>query len=197
MPELILTLKGRELKRIGITKPELTIGRDPDDDLSIDNIGISRGHVKIRVTSQGDIFALDNQSRNGTFVNGSRIAGRHKLTEGDEIQLAKYRIQYSTGGPPLDLNRLRQSARDEKSTSKMGKSSQGTLSFSNDEIKSIIKAGDVKAPRPQPKTAPPTPTQPAKPAKKAAQNNQLVIVMGMTIVILLLVIVVIVLLKKM
>lgn len=217
MPELILTLKGRELKKLGINKPELTIGRDPDDDLFIDNIGISRSHAKVRVTAQGDLFVMDNQSSNGTFVNGEQVQGRHKLSLGDEIQMAKYVITYSPTGPALDLHKLREKARGGTSTSKDkgAGAGPGTLTFSAEEIKSLVAKNEAKAqaaPQPQ-EDLPKDPLErllheeeQKQKQKRAAQRAQLpaqsggnqnqLVVLGLIIVILLLVLILLLLLRS-
>lgn len=138
MPELILSLKGRELQRLSIHKLELTIGRDPKDDIHVNNIGVSRSHVKIRVTSQGDLFALDNQSRNGTYINKKRITTRHKLQHGDTIHLAKYKVQFSASGTPLDLYTLRKQTPHGAALHQKAQGGQGTLPFSPDELHSAM-----------------------------------------------------------
>ncbi len=98
--ELVVKLKGREIQRVPITKLSLSIGRDQSCDVRIDNAGISRLHVAVRVT-EGRVFAVDAGSRNGTQVNGKPIKIQ-ALGNGDEITLGKYSVVFDEkSGPPV------------------------------------------------------------------------------------------------
>ncbi len=62
------------------------IGRASSSHLRIDEEGVSRNHARVR--REGDHVAVDDLgSRNGTFVNGERVAGPRPLEEGDKIQV--------------------------------------------------------------------------------------------------------------
>jgi hypothetical protein len=63
---------------------EIIIGRSSDLDMVLVEDMVSRRHAKITSTDN-DIFIQDLGSTNGTFVNGEKTAGRHKLAEGDRI----------------------------------------------------------------------------------------------------------------
>lgn len=104
MAELILKLKERELNRVPIVRVNTKIGRDAENDVVIDNAGVSRLHA---VVSWDDGFrVLDQGSSNGIFVNGAG-ADSWQLSNGDEIQIGKFIIVFSTGGgvPPERLAR--------------------------------------------------------------------------------------------
>ncbi len=65
-----------------------TIGRDESQHVCVPIAGVSRRHAEIERTGHGYVIR-DVGSRNGTFVNGERIAGAgHPLRELDEIVLA-------------------------------------------------------------------------------------------------------------
>jgi hypothetical protein len=65
---------------------KLTIGRDPDSDLSLDDQEVSRSHAVLLRT--GSAWLIDDTtSTNGTYVNGSRIAGPTTLHDGDTMDL--------------------------------------------------------------------------------------------------------------
>jgi hypothetical protein len=69
--------------------PGLVIGRGSDADLRIDDPGISRRHVQIRVAPDGPdttVSIVDLGSTNGTTVNGHRIQAA-TLSEGAEINI--------------------------------------------------------------------------------------------------------------
>jgi len=65
---MIKKIKVKELK---IDKDEIIIGRDPGNDVQIDNIAVSREHAKI-VRDQNYYLIEDLNSTNGTFVNGKK-----------------------------------------------------------------------------------------------------------------------------
>ena len=67
-------------------------GRHPDSDIFLDDVTVSRDHA-ILVRRGGDYYLDDCGSLNGTYVNRSRIES-HKLTDGDELQVGKYKLAY-------------------------------------------------------------------------------------------------------
>ncbi len=86
--EVILTVTyGHEQKReISVESPRFTIGRSPDNDLVINDSGMSRRHALIE-TYDGIVQISDCGSQNGTFVNGQPILGAQLLKDGDVICL--------------------------------------------------------------------------------------------------------------
>jgi pSer/pThr/pTyr-binding forkhead associated (FHA) protein/outer membrane protein assembly factor BamB len=66
-------------------KKTLTVGRDPECDLQLDDLDVSRRHAEFSVTAQG-VLLKDLGSTNGTRVNGEKITER-MLQNGDEISL--------------------------------------------------------------------------------------------------------------
>lgn len=71
-----------------------TIGRSPDCPVFLDDVTVSRKHA---VVSQRDgrWYLEDQGSLNGTFVNRRRVDSA-ELTDGDEIQIGKYRLTFLT-----------------------------------------------------------------------------------------------------
>jgi pSer/pThr/pTyr-binding forkhead associated (FHA) protein len=92
MSELVVTLKGRELSRVPITKTDTAIGRDPACEVRIDNLGVSRTHAVVRYRNLA-FRVFDHGSANGLMVNGERVDG-HPLRDGDEIQVGKFVVLY-------------------------------------------------------------------------------------------------------
>lgn len=92
MPKLILSMDGLVLKEIELTKERTSIGRKPNNDIQIDNLAISGQHAVItRILN--DAFLEDQNSTNGTYVNGQPVK-KHVLRHNDAIELGKYRIKY-------------------------------------------------------------------------------------------------------
>jgi pSer/pThr/pTyr-binding forkhead associated (FHA) protein len=87
---------GRELRRYALVKGETTIGRDPTNDVVIDNLGVSRTHAAV-VRAGGEFIARDLGGKNGLFVNGMPTAAQ-QLRHGDSIQIGKFSLTLSTLG---------------------------------------------------------------------------------------------------
>jgi hypothetical protein len=82
--------------RVGESFPlgdeRMTIGRSPDADVFLDDVTVSRDHA-VLVRRSGAWFLDDSGSLNGTYVNRRRIDS-HKLADGDELQIGKYKLTY-------------------------------------------------------------------------------------------------------
>jgi len=85
---MLLRLEGPIAREcVWVDRPELIIGRADECDVVIDDRQVSRRHARIR--QEGDRFLLEDLgSKNGTFVNGQEITGRHVLQNDDEVQIA-------------------------------------------------------------------------------------------------------------
>jgi hypothetical protein len=72
-----------------------TIGRGPSCDLCLAwDAKVSRVHAQLE--RLGDDWTLedDGLSRNGTFVNGERLAGRHRLRDGDVLRFGRTEVAF-------------------------------------------------------------------------------------------------------
>jgi ABC-type multidrug transport system ATPase subunit len=67
-------------------KTALRIGREPDNDLVVSDLGVSRHHAELRKAGDGRYRILDLGSHNGTFVNGDQINSA-TLTERDIVSI--------------------------------------------------------------------------------------------------------------
>ena len=74
--------------------PLTRLGRDPNSEIALDDITVSRRHVEIERTQKGYV-ARDVGWLNGTYLNQRRI---HEATlcHGDELQVGKFRLVYIT-----------------------------------------------------------------------------------------------------
>lgn len=70
----------------------LIVGRSSMCDLFIDDAKLSRQHFAIE-REENDLFIADLNSRNGTFLNGTRVYSRQKLHDGDKIAAGLSDIQ--------------------------------------------------------------------------------------------------------
>jgi hypothetical protein len=66
-----------------------TIGRTPDNSIALDKPEVSRRHARLTLAEDGTYTLVDNNSNNGTYVNGDRVT-EYKLKEGDRIQIGTH-----------------------------------------------------------------------------------------------------------
>ncbi|MHC4469612.1 MAG: FHA domain-containing protein [Planctomycetota bacterium] len=94
MFRLTLNFAGKSIRKFNFDKDSICIGRDPDCEIAIDNIGVSRKHATIE-TANGEYILTDLKSHNGTFVKGARIY-HHQLRDGDEFFIGKYSLNFES-----------------------------------------------------------------------------------------------------
>lgn len=73
-----------------------TVGRHPDSDIFLDDVTVSRRHVEVERTPSRTVVR-DVGSLNGTYLNQQRIDGDAALTDGDELQVGKFKLVYLAG----------------------------------------------------------------------------------------------------
>ncbi len=73
---------------------ETTVGRKTDNDLVLNDITISGLHCKVLYQDE-KVYLQDENSTNGTFVNGERIFEKTELHKGDKILLGKQEFNVS------------------------------------------------------------------------------------------------------
>ncbi len=100
MPKLELSLDGVVLREVALSKERTTIGRRSHNDVVIDNLAVSGEHAVI-FTSGADTYLEDLGSTNGTTINGQPIK-KHRLQNGDVIEVGKYRLRYLAEGAAPD-----------------------------------------------------------------------------------------------
>jgi hypothetical protein len=69
-----------------------TIGRSPDCGVFLDDVTVSRRHA-VLIAREGRYYVEDQGSLNGTFLNRRRIESA-ELSDGDELQIGKYRMTF-------------------------------------------------------------------------------------------------------
>jgi diguanylate cyclase (GGDEF)-like protein len=94
---VLVVVQGDQIgRRYLLNEPELTLGRDPGRaQLAIRDPSVSGEHARVRVDLAAQRFALaDLGSRNGTFVNGCRVAST-TLSEGDKIFVGETVLKFT------------------------------------------------------------------------------------------------------
>ena len=94
---LLVVLRGPNAgSRFLLDSDFTSAGRHPDSDIFLDDVTVSRRHAEFRRDPQG-VKVRDVGSLNGTYVNRDRI-DELQLSNGDEVQIGKYRLVYYASG---------------------------------------------------------------------------------------------------
>jgi hypothetical protein len=83
---------GRSGEAFNVTGDRMTIGRSPEAEVFLDDVTVSRNHALL-VARRDGLYIDDLGSLNGTYVNRRRIES-HRLQNGDELQVGKYKLTY-------------------------------------------------------------------------------------------------------
>lgn len=83
---------GREGEAIALDSDVVTIGRSPHSDLFLDDVTVSRHHARV-IKDESGYLVEDLNSLNGTYINRRRIE-RHRLSDGDELQIGKFKLAF-------------------------------------------------------------------------------------------------------
>lgn len=89
----LVALNGPLANREFPLRESLRLGRERDNDLSLPDQQASRHHAVIQLR-EGRYWISDLNSRNGTLVNGARIAQPAPLSDGDSIQIGDTRFVF-------------------------------------------------------------------------------------------------------
>jgi hypothetical protein len=96
-PFLVWRSDGGE-QRLLLLDPEqwrVTIGRDPAADVPLPwDAEVSRTHALLEQVGRGWTLVDDGLSRNGSFVNGSRVIGRRRLRDKDRLVFGNTPLTY-------------------------------------------------------------------------------------------------------
>jgi pSer/pThr/pTyr-binding forkhead associated (FHA) protein len=93
MAKFVVYFNGEPLKTYEFDEPVISIGRLPENTISIPNMGVSRRHAKIEEDADRKYILADLNSLNGTYVNGKRVK-KIPINSGDKITIGKYTIIY-------------------------------------------------------------------------------------------------------
>ena len=76
-----------------LTGTKTVLGRGSEADIVVDDTGVSRRHLELRITPQHRVIATDLNSTNGTFVEGHPVDAA-TLVDGNTITIGRTTILY-------------------------------------------------------------------------------------------------------
>lgn len=92
MSKIIISNSKNELEEMVLTEGTVTIGRNRENDIQIDDPSVSAYHAKL-VSFFKPTYIQDLQSTNGTYVNSRRVM-EHTLEHGDIVTIGKHSIYF-------------------------------------------------------------------------------------------------------
>jgi hypothetical protein len=80
---------------LGPGRTQASVGRRPSSDLVLDwDDEVSRLHAKLERVEEDWTIVDDGLSRNGSFVNGERLGGRRRLSDGDTMRFGSTTVTF-------------------------------------------------------------------------------------------------------
>lgn len=94
---VLIVRKGVEVgERFYLEQPRMTIGRDPESSIFLNDVTVSRSHAVLYVERDA-VRIEDAGSLNGTYVNDQIVADA-ELRSGDTVQIGRFQMVFLTGG---------------------------------------------------------------------------------------------------
>ena len=126
---------------------KITIGRNEDNDIRINDKSVSRHHGYLLVDGSR-VYIVDDDSMNGTYVNGKRINEKALLSSGDKVLIAqKFKLDWQSY-VEVDVNKtirneknifVHESSNSRPQNSNTSRPSDGTSQKSNEFWKTVGK----------------------------------------------------------
>ncbi len=86
----------RPTARLPLPARVMRIGRTPDNDVVVSDLGVSRKHAELRKSQSGRYQIIDLGSHNGTYVNGARVE-QAEVSEEDIIGIGHATFRLADG----------------------------------------------------------------------------------------------------
>ena len=80
-------------QEIGVSKSDISVGRDRANDIVIEDERVSRSHARFEINAQGKVKVIDTGSTNGVRVNGVKVT-ETMIRPGDVIEMGGSKIWY-------------------------------------------------------------------------------------------------------
>jgi hypothetical protein len=91
-PVLVVRKGPQPGERFFVDRPRLTIGRDPESDIFLNDMTVSRMHAVVELIGS-TVKVTDAGSLNGTYVNGVLVDSA-ELTHGDAVQIGTFQMAF-------------------------------------------------------------------------------------------------------
>jgi pSer/pThr/pTyr-binding forkhead associated (FHA) protein len=95
-PVLVVRKGPQPGERFFIDRPVLTLGRDPESDIFLNDMTVSRAHARLEMAG-ARVTVSDSGSLNGTYVNGVCV-DEAPLHDGDVLQIGTFQMVFHGEG---------------------------------------------------------------------------------------------------
>ena len=92
MPEIVVKFNDKVIERVVTEKKRISVGRTKDNDIVLENRGVSRKHAQIEFNGESALI-IDNESLNGVFLNNRKVT-EEILRDSDVITIGKYTLEF-------------------------------------------------------------------------------------------------------
>jgi pSer/pThr/pTyr-binding forkhead associated (FHA) protein len=99
-------LPASDAARYALCKDVVTVGRADDNDVVLKDPRVSRKHAEL-VRGELRYRVRDLGSRNGTFVNGTRVLESCEVTTGDQLSFGGVHLRFHDGASTVTTNPVR------------------------------------------------------------------------------------------
>jgi len=186
-----VSLKGRPIKSYSFQQDVITIGRDPEADVFLDNPGISREHVRIERMPNGQYSLRDTGSANGTFVNDEPVKSA-LIYSSDVVRIGKFSLWLAM---EHDRRQIPRTAETHRAFSEVAPE---TILLSTTELDRLMKASRdpddpvlarnpaaieaIEASQPRSALRPSASVHPSTPATARPKRTQVLVWVGLVVV---------------
>lgn len=94
-PVLVVRKGPQPGERFFLDRARLTVGRDPESDIFLNDMTVSRIHAVLDCVA-GGVTVTDSGSLNGTYLNG-RLVDSALLADGDALQIGMFQMVFFLG----------------------------------------------------------------------------------------------------
>ncbi len=137
MPKLTLLLGRKTMRVYDIDQETISIGREEDMDIVIDNTSVSRKQAQIR--KEGFRWVVEDLgSSNGTFLHGQKVESPQTVTAGDEIGFGKFSLVFDKVVGDADASTGQQSTQPSMA------GVEGTMQIKSSEVEELLKDSQRK-----------------------------------------------------
>jgi pSer/pThr/pTyr-binding forkhead associated (FHA) protein len=90
-------------QRLGLKRSVITIGREEDNEVWLDDDTASRYHAEL-VWDQARVYITDQDSLNGIVLNGRRMRGTMPVEHGDQVEIGAHHFVFEKAELPTGLS---------------------------------------------------------------------------------------------
>ena len=99
--KLVVASRSRKGEQVDVVGPKFIIGRDRDCHLRCNSDVVSRHHCAL-IVEENYIAVIDFSSKNGTYVDGTRVLREQELHTGSLLSVGPLQFLVQLSGVPLD-----------------------------------------------------------------------------------------------